>query len=256
MLSPSQLDQVFNKLKSLPIKAAPVPEEPAANAFWNKHLQLSNYSEVFTNGVYMDRRSYNRIHSVYISSLRASKLVSSPDRFIPKLVREFWYKSDKPLTRDTTYGLKMEPVAIKLYESLTGHQVKRAVHAINPKIPFLITAPDGVVFEKGRYITAIEIKCISHVKHEKEFVMVHDFKWDGKHFRVDQTSPKYGQLQFTMLILNLEYMDLVLHFPDMETVKIIKVKKDSHYILSALPILYRRYIRYVIPHLTKGLMYS
>lgn len=247
---------VFNRIKCLAIKPAPVPDDPVANAFWNKHLQLSDYTEVLTNGVFMDRRCYNRVHSVYISSLKASKLVSTGDKFIPKLLRELWYKSNKPLPKGSTFGLKMEPEAIRLYETVTGCQVKRAVHAVNPKIPFLITAPDGVVFEKGRYVTAIEIKCISHVQNQKDFHMVRDFKWDGKAFRVDQSSPKYGQLQFTMLILNLQHMDLVLFFPEMNTVKIIKVMKDEQYVLSALPILYRRYVRYVIPHLTKGLSYT
>jgi len=108
-------------------------------------------------------------------------------------------------------GQDLEPEAIELYEKIKEVVVQRYGFITNSKYPLCGASPDGVTDR------LIEVKCFNKNKHNS----------------ITKTTIPFevmAQIQFSMLITELNKCDLVLYNPDLEpanALKIITVNKDN-----------------------------
>jgi len=110
-------------------------------------------------------------------------------------------------------GLTLEPEAIELYEVIKGVKVDRPGFITNTDYPIAGASPDGIVDD-----TLIEVKCFGNNKHL-------DINKDNIPFEV------IAQVQFSMMVCDLQNCDLVLYNPDVEdlknAMKIIRIERDE-----------------------------
>lgn len=65
--------------------------------------------------------------------------------------------NEKPLNNATSWGIKYEPVAIKLFEDKVKTEVLEVGLLEHPKYPWLGASPDGILIDSGKLL---EIKCV------------------------------------------------------------------------------------------------
>ena len=110
-------------------------------------------------------------------------------------------------------GLILEPEAIELYEIIKNITVERPGFVTNDEYPSAGASPDGIVGD-----TLIEVKCFNDKKHL-------EINKDNIPFEV------MAQVQFSMMVCNLQNCDLILYNPDTENLKnalkIIRIERDE-----------------------------
>lgn len=249
MLSERDVAAVVSRMSSLDIIPAPIPQDHRSRYFWLQQLENTDVADSLCRGKFSSQELYCKVHSLFVSSRLAFGLLSAVD--VMKYIREFWYEQPfKPQYRaNASFGQKMEPPAISLYHTLTRKIVKRCKNVINPKIPFLIASPVGLVFDRGNLVKAIEIKTITEMTSYDEIGLVRCCVQTRFGLQLKRHTSTYSQMQFTMLCLNLDQMDLVLYFPKLQQIEVVSVKRDTFFLNTCLPKLYHNYVHHLIPYL-------
>ena len=67
-------------------------------------------------------------------------------------------------------GVRMEDEAIEMYEKEFGVVVERVGLTERDDCKWIASSPDGLISIDGRYIGAIEVKCLSSANHIKAYV--------------------------------------------------------------------------------------
>ena len=209
--------------------------------------------EALVHGVTADLYIYCKVRSTFVSSKLAKSFALTPDvkSFIEDNWREVPMKTSYKFS--PKFGHLHEPLACSLYAKKTGRTVRTCRNVVNPKIPFLITAPDGLVFTDKGFETAIEIKTITDVKSKDDYRLIRCCEHRNGGWVLRTRTETYAQIQFTMLSLALESMDLVLYFPCMKDILVVKVKRDTFYQNSLIQRVYDRYVKHLVPHLISKL---
>lgn len=252
MMWKEEVDAVVNQMTKLVINPAPTPTDDVLKNFWNNYLLNTDTANALRNGVYSDQAVYCKVHSVYVSSRLALGLaVQKTNESILTFISNNWY--EQPYKRiyipRVSFGQDMEPAATQMYSKQKGCSVKKCKNAVNPKIPFLIASPDGLVFEKGLLSKAIEIKTITDIHTTKDIHLVRCCHKKRDELLLKRHSSTFAQMQFTMLVLNIEEMDLVLYFPNMHHIEIVNVRCDNEFLNFHLRHLYYNYVHYLMPYL-------
>lgn len=255
MLSPKEVVCVIDKMMQLQINAVPLPTNDQSRKFWRNYLEVVDPADALQNGHYHGQFVYAKVHSTFVSSKLSFKLADKSAETLIQFIKQQWYSQPmlSTVTHKQSFGQTMEPMAKALYAERTACTVKQCKHVINPKIPFLICSPDGLVFNKEQFKTAIEIKTITDIHTTDEFYKLRCCKKQGKNWVMQKDAPMYAQMQFTMIALNLQEMDLVLFFPHFTDILVLSVERDHDFLNKYLRKLYQNYVRFVIPHLMSKL---
>lgn len=116
----------------------------------------------------------------------------------------------------TERGQLLESEALELYERIRDVDVLRIGFVTNDKYPNCGASPDGITDR------LIEVKCFNKDKHSS-------IEKSNIPFEV------MAQVQFGMMICELDLADLVLYNPDLpakEALKIIEIKRDEKIITN------------------------
>ena len=99
------------------------------------------------------------------------------------------------------------------FASVTNLEVFRPKLILNPNVPFIAVAPDGVIFFKLKPIALLEIKSVSGLKSFRELSRPPFVFKKGK-ITCHHRSKTFLQVQLSLLVANLRYCILVVHLPD------------------------------------------
>lgn len=144
--------------------------------------------------------------------LRANKITASNAWKLLLYGKNKALEPAKPFTNIWTQrGNALEPEAIELYEKIKGINVMQVGFITNTKFDNCGASPDGITDR------LIEVKCFNKEKH----LIINE---DNIPFQV------MAQVQFSMMICELDKTDLVLYNPDLDAknaLKIIEIKQDN-----------------------------
>ena len=227
MLSEKEVEAVISQMQTLVINQILVPVRRDLHTFWRNHLLTTDTSDALVNGKFAYQRVYCKVHSVFVSSKMAVKLaVRRNPQSIRSLIEDRWYEQPySPIYKPRiSVGQTMEPAALRLYRETTGYSTRRCKNANNPKISFLIASPDGLVFSQGKPTRVVEVKTVSNPA--ANFSMKRNYYTSDNGLAVKKDSLAYGQMQSTLLALNLEVADLVLYFPYLRNIQIIPEQRQ------------------------------
>ena len=253
MLSEREVETIVFRMTKLPINSCPTPKDDAKKRLWDDYLKSVDPADSLLYGTYTDSYVYSKVHSIFVACKTALRLALGND--LDTCIKECWY--EQPYRRDIrekrSFGQMMEPRAITLYSQKTGNIVKQCKHVVNPMVPFLIVSPDGLVFRKGAFDRAIEIKTVTDIHSLDKLHELRCCRVSCGRLVLKKHVPMYAQLQFTMLALNLDIMDLVLYFPSFNHVEVVVVHRDAGFLNHHLPNLYKNYTHHVMPHILSKL---
>jgi hypothetical protein len=251
MLSKEEVDSVVLRMKQLSVNPCPLPVDPTKHRFWLEHLSSVDTADAIVYGHYTEPLLYSKVHSLFVSCKLAIKLAVKSGVNLDELVKEYWYESPyrRVMRSRKSYGELMEPRAITLYSRMTGKIVKLCKHVVNPKVPFLICSPDGLTFKNNKICSAIEVKTIPDIDSRNELHKLRCCEMTRGRLSLRESVPVYAQMQFTMLTLNLDSMDLVLYFPNFHHVEVVVVSRNPTFLNTYLPKAYKNYVDKVIPHI-------
>lgn len=120
----------------------------------------------------------------------------------------------------TRRGQTLEPEAIEIYERINGVDVLLVGFVTNSKYPKAGASPDGIT---DKYI---EVKCFGDNKHR----MIVD-----QDTVIRYAIEAYAQIQFGLMVTELDVAHLVLYNPDLdsfEAFKVIEIKRDERLIAN------------------------
>jgi putative phage-type endonuclease len=115
---------------------------------------------------------------------------------------------------DTARGVRLEPIVRDMYDSQMNSKSHEIGLLVHPEHKWLGGSPDGVT-EDG---VLIEIKCPK---------------------KISSKVPEYymPQIQVLLEIMNLEECDFIQYCEEKDTMKIIRVQRDSKWFEEKLPIM-------------------
>lgn len=142
--------------------------------------------------------------------------------FFPKLFN---------LNASMKHGISEEENARKTYVEKMKLDVCQFGLIVPNENQWLGYSPDGIVFENGKPVKLVEIKCPNVGKNKT----VHDILKDLKFINIPEMNlkkkhPYYGQVQLGMAILNLEITDFVIYSSFDKSFEIIPVKLDFEFV--------------------------
>jgi YqaJ-like viral recombinase domain len=115
-------------------------------------------------------------------------------------------------------GLRLEEDAIKAYTEKTGHEVERVGICVHSDYPQIIQSPDGLVKKNGKYVGAVEAKCLSSARHLQAVIE-------------NKIPPEFEAQKCQYFIVNpdLEWLDFVFFDDRIASVPlhIIRVTRDD-----------------------------
>jgi len=136
------------------------------------------------------------------------------------------------------HGIKYEPIAKTLYlnSSVNCKIFEPGLYASN-KNPWLGYSADGVVFEFGKPIKLLEIKCpflgktagIKEVLKKCKYISIVKGIYTLKN-----RHPYYGQIQLAMYLFNLRFTDFCLYCSFDNRMFVITVLEDEKFIFKML----------------------
>lgn len=251
-MSEHQAISVLQQMQKSPIGVFDNPSQESFE-FWHYHLSSIESVSVLLKGYMADQRVFCKVHSVFVSSSKALTFVQSEGDALKTFIREQWYEQVyRPrYYHKQSYGQVMEEPAIQLYKTSEKRDIRLCKNAINPNFPFLIASPDALVFSNHKLLKAVEIKTLRNLSH-KPMNLCEFYRHSGR-YHLKKEGLIYGQLQFTMLALNVEVADLVMYFPKLNSIEVIQVRSDRKYQESKMKSLYDKYIHFLMPYLMKKL---
>ena len=124
-------------------------------------------------------------------------------------------------------------------------KIKTVLRIVNPAFPFLITAPDGVVFHSGKPVGLIEIKSSRGSATGNTEVPMIRRQRDGQ-WRVVRDCRAWFQIQTSLAITGMEWCMLVSYSSRDNVTYRVKVSQDEGAITSILLDMHRLYYNHVV----------
>ncbi|XP_049274699.1 uncharacterized protein LOC125759691 [Rhipicephalus sanguineus] len=144
------------------------------------------------------------------------------------------------------YGISMEPVARKEYESKTGRKVIQVGLVISTSQPWLCCSPDGLIDEEG--IRLLEIKapyrCESRPVVDRD-INVDYLHFNGKNLQLRESHPYYTQVQISMYVVGASRCDFYVYSP--KGSKCMEVRRDDSFLEEVVPKLEWFFFRHYFP---------
>ena len=197
------------------------------------------------NNVYKKRLTAT-VASVILDNRTSIKRIFKRDYFVEDK------RSSPSITESMANSEKLyELAALHKFKQVTHYDIRRGRDLINPKFPFLCAATDGFIIENGKVAALIEVKTpqltrrmtISEYKATDNFNK--NFEFIGlNRYRLRNTSDYYAQIQFQLLISNLNLGFLVIYSPHKAPntgILIVEVPRDNEYFDFCLPILENKF---------------
>jgi len=112
-------------------------------------------------------------------------------------------------------GSRLEDEAIKLFSDTTGKEVEKVGLCISDSNPGIALSPDGLIDVKGRYLEAIEVKCLSSARHLQA------------HFEQEVPSDYKEQvMQYFIVNEDLETLYFVFYDPRITALPMVVIKVE------------------------------
>ena len=222
--------------------------------FYNKDVCLTLEKAIFLNNItktqncniWMAERK-KRITSSNAYGLFTYVNNKSPDW---KNKIKDYYENNFKGNSSTRHGIKNEPYARMCYEREKNCSVVQSGSLVNPKIPWLLYSPDGIVF--NQYI--IEIKCPTEGKKMKATEAIQKISWIDKTTNpptLKKNRSYYCQVQLGMFICNLKKCDFIIFSSYDKSIYVINVPYDEDMVLNNyLPKLQYVYFKYCLKYLS------
>lgn len=160
------------------------------------------------------------------------KLISTTSLKIPNLV----------------YGTETEGEAREWYKKSEEKIVDQLGFVVHPSAPFLGCSPDGCCFEENKLI---EIKCPVEGDKKRLLSVLPNLKYlsylEGVGYTLKEKHTYYGQIQPSMLILNLTECDFIVYGKFSEFGYIINVKFNERFAKKLYETLHKIYFNYYLP---------
>ena len=149
------------------------------------------------------------------------------------------------------YG-KQEAFAQSWYARSNPNYELVQVHTlINPLLPFWTTKPDGIIFKSGKPVGLLEVKSMDTRCYSPQDIMYGrfdplDFPFNGENIMFEPNNDNecilrgsngektYYQIQFSLLISNLEWCDLVLVDDLKKTGSIYRIYRNDNFLANKL----------------------
>lgn len=153
-------------------------------------------------------------------------------------------------TKAMNYGLEMEPVARRFFESLIEQEVYETGLVISFTQPFLACSPDGLIFN-GETFELLEIKCpfscansiIVDIESNKSVVKYLRVNENGE-IELVKNHKYYTQIQVSMYVLGVK----LCHFLVYSEVQYIclQINRDEEFLSNSIPKIEKFYFDYFV----------
>nr|XP_023027209.1 uncharacterized protein LOC111515213 [Leptinotarsa decemlineata] len=169
----------------------------------------------------------SRIYSVY---------TYAKENWSEKAINYFWPKIFS--SKFTEHGKKYEQHALNAYKKQYSLcEVHTVGFVINKRYPWFGYSPDGIIFENGKPIKLLEIKCPYSGKENSAPKILEECNYlerRGDMWLLKRKHLYYGQVQFGMALLNVKKTDFVIYASATNTFSIIMVEFDEEFARSLI----------------------
>lgn len=219
-----------------------------------KDVPTSSVLIGISHGIMLEDWLFKRIRAFGISAAQAYMHVHQTEEQLIEFIetRHYYRYVSKPPR--FFRGEHLETRAIQLYEEKLcefGYYVKQVRHIQNPKLPWIVASPDGMVMRFGTVSHGVEVKS-PHMRSKSGAVILPSWlSRCGNNWSINRLSAVYMQVQMYMAICNLERWDVIVYDEVDDTIIVAQVCINPRFINQVLAKLAPMYFNIMLPILAE-----